>query len=318
MPYYFFTSLHLLPMRHLLSKWLSPAPETFQEPEETMGQVEWFRCVPYIMVHALVLLAFLYPVTWPCLVVALISYSLRMFGITGFYHRYFSHRAFKTSRWVQFLGAALACSAGQRGPLWWAAHHRRHHRHSDTEKDVHSPNRKSFFWSHTLWFMTDYAYPTFLKEIRDWIKFPELHFLNRYDWLPFLMLAGGCYGLGCLEWFQNLTGLTGMTMLIWGFLVPTIALYHATFAVNSITHLFGTRRYETRDSSRNNALIAFLTLGEGWHNNHHFFPGSARQGFFKGEIDLTYYGLKMLAWFGLVKELKPVPVWVRERGNERI
>ena len=277
--------------------------------------MEWFRCLPYVIIHLLTLLAFFYPVTIACLVVATISYSLRMFSITAFYHRYFSHRTFKTSRAVQFIGAFIACSSGQRGPLWWAAHHRRHHRHSDTEEDVHSPHTKSFFWSHTLWFMTDYAVPTFLKEIPDWLKFKELRFLNRFDWIPLVLLATACYLAPELTWFAELTGLSNMQMLLWGFFVPTIVLYHATFAVNSITHLFGSRRFDTKDESRNNWIVAIFAFGEGWHNNHHFFPGSARQGFFKGEFDLTYYGLKILSLFGLVRDLRPVPAWVKEKAT---
>ena len=298
-----------------LSKWVCPPPETHDEPLGSEGRVEWFRCLPYVIIHLLTLLAFFYPVTIACLVVATISYSLRMFSITAFYHRYFSHRTFKTSRAVQFIGAFIACSSGQRGPLWWAAHHRRHHRHSDTEEDVHSPHTKSFFWSHTLWFMTDYAVPTFLKEITDWLKFKELRFLNRFDWIPLVLLATACYLAPELTWFAELTGLSNMQMLLWGFFVPTIVLYHATFAVNSITHLFGSRRFDTKDESRNNWIVAIFAFGEGWHNNHHFFPGSARQGFFKGEFDLTYYGLKILSLFGLVRDLRPVPAWVKEKAT---
>ena len=183
-------------------KWICPPPETHDEPPSGDGKVEWFRCLPYVAIHLAVLLAFLYPVTLPCILVAALSYLIRMFAITAFYHRYFSHRTFKTSRLVQFLGALVACSSGQRGPLWWAAHHRRHHRHSDTEEDVHSPHSKGFFWSHTLWFMTDYAVPTYRKEIKDWVKYPELNFLNRYDWIPVVLLASGCYLLGESSWFQ--------------------------------------------------------------------------------------------------------------------
>ncbi len=303
-------------MSFSLSKWVCPPPETFDDPKGSDGRVEWFRCLPYIILHVLATLAFFYPVTIPCLLVAVISYSLRMFSITAFYHRYFSHRSFKTSRFVQFLGAFVACSSGQRGPLWWAAHHRRHHRHSDTEDDVHSPHSKSFFWSHTLWFMTDYAVPTFLKEIPDLLKFKELVFLNRFDWIPLILLGFGCYYAPMIPFVADLTGMSSMQMLIWGFFVPTIVLYHATFAVNSITHMFGSRRFKTKDESRNNWIVAIFAFGEGWHNNHHFFPGSARQGFFKGEFDITYYGLKLLSLFGIVRELRPVPAWVKEKAEE--
>ena len=165
--------------------------------------------------------------------------------------------------------------------------------------------------------MTDYAVPTFLKEIPDWLKFPELRFINRYDWIPVVIWAAGCFFLGEWAWFNSLTGMTGMMTFIWGFVVPTILLYHGTFAVNSLTHLWGKKRFDTGDDSRNNSLVALFTFGEGWHNNHHFFPGSARQGFFKGEFDLTYIGLRFLSLLGLVSDLRPVPAWVKEKAMDQ-
>ncbi len=302
-------------MSFSISKWVCPPPEITTEPDDLSNKVEWFRCLPFIVIHLLAVSAFFYPVTLYCVLLAVVSYSLRMFTITAFYHRYFSHRSFKTGRVVQFIGAFIACSSGQRGPLWWAAHHRRHHRHSDTDQDIHSPHAKGVFWSHTLWFMTDYAVPTLLKEIPDWLKFPELRFINRYDWIPVLVLGYGCYLLGSWDWFHSATGLNSLTTFIWGFLVPTVCLYHATFAVNSISHLFGKKRFDTGDESRNNGLVALLTFGEGWHNNHHFFPGSARQGFFRGEIDITYYLLKVMSCLGLVHDLRPVPAWVKKKAQ---
>jgi len=302
-------------MSFSISKWVCPPPEITTEPDDLSNKVEWFRCLPFIVIHLLAVSAFFYPVTLYCVLLAVVSYSLRMFTITAFYHRYFSHRSFKTGRVVQFIGAFIACSSGQRGPLWWAAHHRRHHRHSDTDQDIHSPHAKGVFWSHTLWFMTDYAVPTLLKEIPDWLKFPELRFINRFDWIPVLVLGYGCYLLGSWDWFHSVTGLNSLTTFIWGFLVPTVFLYHATFAVNSISHLFGKKRFDTGDESRNNGLVALLTFGEGWHNNHHFFPGSARQGFFRGEIDITYYLLKVMSCLGLVHDLRPVPAWVKKKAQ---
>jgi len=298
-----------------LSKWVCPPPETHDKPDPTQDRVEWFRCVPYILIHLGALLVFFTPFAWPCLVVVLISYASRMFAITAFYHRYFSHRTFKTNRVVQFLGAFVACASGQRGPLWWAAHHRMHHRHSDTEHDSHSPHHKNFLWSHTLWFMTDYALPTFLKEIPDWVRFKELRFINRYDWIAVLFLALGCYFLGEWATFEAWTGMNGLSMLAWGFFLPTVLLYHATFSVNSLTHMFGKKKYETGDESRNNWFVSIITFGEGWHNNHHFFPGSARQGFSPWEIDPTYYGLRLLSFLGLVSNLRPVPAWVKEKAK---
>ena len=298
-----------------LSKWVCPPPETHDKPDPSQDRVEWFRCVPYILIHLGALLVFFTPFAWPCLVVVLISYASRMFAITAFYHRYFSHRTFKTNRVVQFLGAFVACASGQRGPLWWAAHHRMHHRHSDTEHDSHSPHHKNFLWSHTLWFMTDYALPTFLKEIPDWVKFKELRLINRYDWIAVLFLALGCYFLGEWATFEAWTGMNGLSMLAWGFFLPTVLLYHATFSVNSLTHMFGKKKYETGDESRNNWFVSIITFGEGWHNNHHFFPGSARQGFSPWEIDPTYYGLRLLSFLGLVSNLRPVPAWVKEKAK---
>ena len=302
-------------MIRTLSKWVCPPPETHDKPDPTQDRVEWFRCVPYILIHLGALLVFFTPFAWPCLAVLLISYAARMFAITAFYHRYFSHRTFKTSRVVQFLGAFVACASGQRGPLWWAAHHRMHHRHSDTEHDSHSPHHKNFLWSHTLWFMTDYALPTFLKEIPDWAKFKELRFINRYDWIAVLFLALGCYFLGEWATFQAWTGMNGLSMLAWGFFLPTVLLYHATFSVNSLTHMFGKKKYDTGDESRNNWFVSIITFGEGWHNNHHFFPGAARQGFTFWELDPTYYTLKLMSLFGLVSDLRPVPAWVKEKAK---
>ena len=184
-----------------------------------------------------------------------------------------------------------------------------------TEHDSHSPHHKNFLWSHTLWFMTDYALPTFLKEIPDWAKFKELRFINRYDWIAVLFLGLGCYFLG--EWaaFQAWTGMNGLSMLAWGFFLPTVLLYHATFSVNSLTHMFGKKKYDTGDESRNNWFVSIITFGEGWHNNHHFFPGAARQGFTFWELDPTYYTLKMMSLFGLVSDLRPVPAWVKEKAK---
>lgn len=299
-----------------LSKWVCPPPETFNEPDPSEDRVQWFRCVPYILIHLGVVLAFFTPFVWPCLVVMFVSYATRMFCITAFYHRYFSHRTFNTSRLFQFIGAFVACASGQRGPLWWAAHHRRHHRHSDTEHDSHSPHSKNFVWSHTLWFMTDYALPTFLKEIPDWLKYKELRFINRYDWIAVVFLALGCYLLGEWSAFEAWSGMNGMSMLAWGFFIPTILLYHATFSVNSLTHMFGKKKYETGDESRNNWFVSIITLGEGWHNNHHYFPGSAKQGFSPCEFDPTYYVLRLFSFFGLVSNLRPVPAWVKDKARD--
>jgi stearoyl-CoA desaturase (delta-9 desaturase) len=222
-----------------------------------------------------------------------------MAGITAGYHRYFSHRSYKTGRAFQFVLAWVGCSAAQKGPLWWAAHHRHHHLTSDTPADRHSPVTHSFWRSHVGWILVPDADATDSQAVRDLDRYPELRWLDRHHWVPPLALAGLCFLVG------------GWSGLVWGFLVSTILCYHATFTVNSLCHLFGRRRYATGDESRNNLFVALLTLGEGWHNNHHHYQVSARQGFFWWEVDITYYVLRALAAVGLIWDLHGVPDHIR-------
>jgi stearoyl-CoA desaturase (Delta-9 desaturase) len=278
--------------------------------------IDWTRCVPFILLH--VACVSVWWVGWSrvALATALVTYAVRVFGLTAFYHRYFSHRSFKTSRGFQFLGAVLGSSAGQRGPIWWAAHHRDHHRHSDQPGDVHSPHQYGFLFSHMGWFMTRENYATREHNVRDWLKFPELRFLDRFDFLVAGLLAVAMFAWGgLLERLAPGLGTSGPQMLVWGFLLSTILLYHVTYSINSIAHVFGTRRYATKDDSRNNLWLALVTFGEGWHNNHHHYPAAARQGFYWWEIDVTYYLLVMLSWFGLVWDLKGVPPRVLAAGH---
>jgi stearoyl-CoA desaturase (delta-9 desaturase) len=229
-----------------------------------------------------------------------LTYFVRMFGITAGYHRYFAHRSYRTSRAVQFLMAWLACSAMQKGPLWWASHHRRHHRFSDTPDDPHSPHVTSFWWSHLGWLLSEDHLAIHWNDVRDWRRYPELRWLDRWHWLPGLVLAGGCFLLGfALDGWAG-----GWCCLVWGFVVSTVVLYHATFSINSLSHLIGTRRYSTDDESRNNLFLALITLGEGWHNNHHHYQSSANQGFFWWEIDISYYLLRLMRVLGLVHDLR--------------
>jgi stearoyl-CoA desaturase (delta-9 desaturase) len=224
--------------------------------------------------------------------------AVRMFFVTAGYHRYFSHRAFKTSRAFQFVIAFMAMSSSQKGVLWWAAHHRHHHRFSDQELDLHSPTLFGFFWSHIGWIISDKYNDTRMDYIADFAKFPELRWLNKYHMVPPVALSAALWLIG------------GWHLFIWGFCLSTVFLWHDTFTINSLSHLFGSRRYETSDTSRNNWLLALLTLGEGWHNNHHHFMASARQGFYWWEIDITYYTLKVLSWLGIVWDLRKVPAHI--------
>jgi stearoyl-CoA desaturase (delta-9 desaturase) len=241
-----------------------------------------------------------------------------MFAVAGFYHRYFSHRTFRTSRAFQLVMALVGASAVQRGPIWWAAHHRHHHRHSDDPPDDHSPRQHGFWWSHMGWFMTPSAYRTREKYVKDLLQYPELRFLDRFDWLVPAVLAVGLFLFGeLLATVAPGLGTNGWQMFIWGFVISTVVLYHATYTINSVAHKFGRRRYETPDDSRNNFWLALLTLGEGWHNNHHRHPGTVRQGFYWWEIDITWYGLRLLSALGLIRELKPVPRRAFERDVPR-
>lgn len=276
------------------------------------------RVIPFIALHLACLGVIWVGISPIAVAVCVLSYLARMFAITAFYHRYFSHRAFRTSRPVQFAFALLGACATQRGPLWWAAHHRRHHKNADRAGDPHTP-RKGLAWSHMGWFMSRRHFGTEWSQIPDLARFPELRWLDRFDVLMPLVYAIGMFGLGAvLEARAPALGTSGGQMLVWGYFISTVALIHVTLTINSLAHRFGSRRYDTRDSSRNNPWLALLTLGEGWHNNHHHYPGSARQGFYWWELDLSYLGLRVLERIGLVHELKPVPAGVRERRRLRV
>ncbi|HPF40032.1 MAG TPA: acyl-CoA desaturase [Phycisphaerae bacterium] len=291
-----------------MALWFDSGVTTEPVPKEEFWKIEWTRILPMIFMHVAVI-----GVIWvgwsPIAVgVAVGMYFIRMFAITGIYHRYFSHRAFKTSRFMQFLFALLGASAVQRGPLWWAAHHRHHHRHSDDPEDVHSPHQHGFWWSHIGWITTRGAFPTDYKVIPDLVKYKELRFLDRADLLIPVLLAVGMFLFGViLNAIWPALGTGGFQMLVWGFFISTVCLLHGTCTINSLAHLIGRRRYQTTDKSRNSFLLALITLGEGWHNNHHMYPGVTRQGFYWWEIDITYYILRTMSIFGLVWDLRPPP-----------
>lgn len=292
---------------HNLIRWFDSANDYRDQVINNYG-VEWLRVLPFALVHLACLGAFWVGWSPTALAVAVAAYGIRMFAITGFYHRYFSHRTYNTSRWAQFLFAAVGNSALQRGPLWWAAHHRQHHRHADQQADPHSPHRHGFWWSHLLWITSRQHFGTDLDAVSDLARFRELRFLNRFDFLVPIIFAASLYALGAaLESYLPHLGTNGPQLLIWGFFVSTIALFHATCTINSLAHQFGRRRYATDEHSRNNFWLALITFGEGWHNNHHYCPGACRQGFYWWEIDLTYYGLKVLSWLGIIWDLHPVP-----------
>ncbi len=256
----------------------------------------------FVGIHVGALAALLVPFSASLLWWTAATYAIRMFGVTAGYHRYFSHRSYKLGRWAQFAMAVLAQTSAQKGVLWWAAHHRLHHRHADRDNDVHSPIRRGFWWAHVGWILSN-RYDTYDQDlVADFARYPELRWLDRHHWLPAAALAAVLLLAG------------GPAVFVWGFLVSTVLLYHGTFAINSVAHLVGTRRFDTPDHSRNNWALALVTLGEGWHNNHHFLMSSCRQGYRWWEIDITYGVLKLLSLVGIARGLRPfnVPAHARK------
>ena len=266
-------------------------------------RINWRASAPFLLFHLAPLALLVTGVSRADLVLCAVTYTVRLFFITAGYHRYFSHRSYKLGRVAQLLLAFGGTTAVQKGPLWWAGHHRRHHRYADTDIDPHSPIR-GFWWSHMGWILCDKYNPTPHDAIRDFTAFPELRFVNRHDWIGPWALLVGCLLVG------------GWSGMLAGFFLSTILLWHATFAVNSVAHLFGRRRYATVDTSRNSMLVAVLTGGEGWHNNHHHYQTSARQGFFWWEFDPTYYLLRAMSALGVVRGLRRPPPSVLEGGRE--
>lgn len=285
-------------------------------PDSGAG-AKWLRCAPFIGLHLGCLGVLAVGASWPAFWCALGLYFFRVFALTAFYHRYFSHRAYKASRAWQFIFALCAMTAAQRGPLWWAAHHRHHHLHSDTDSDAHSP-RAGFLRSHLGWFTDARHFPTDYARVADFAKYPELVFLNRFDALVPAALFAALYAAGEIIGAGN-PAVSGWQFVVWGGCISTVAVYHATFCVNSLCHIFGRRRFDGDDDSRNNWFVALITFGEGWHNNHHRYPAAARQGFYWWEVDVTYCILRLLEKIGVISDLKAVPkaVLAEGRGGRR-
>ncbi|MCS6913298.1 MAG: acyl-CoA desaturase [Myxococcales bacterium] len=263
-----------------------------------LDSINWLGSIPFFFVHVVSLGVLITGATLADVVLCVFLYYLRMFAITGGYHRYFSHRSYKTGRLFQFFLALLGTTALQKGPLWWAGHHRAHHRFSDQPNDVHSPRQRGLWWAHLGWILCRRYEPTDWRRVQDFARFPEIRWLNRWHLLPPIAAAGLLFWLG------------GWHALLWGGFMSTVLLWHGTFTINSLSHVFGSRRYATDDDSRNNLWLALLTMGEGWHNNHHRYQSSVKQGFFWWEIDMSYYILKFLSWIGLVWDLRHPPAYL--------
>lgn len=303
----------------LVRQWLDSDyfPDGIESVRNLPLRVDWMRCVPFIILHLGCFAVFWVGWSWTAVAIAVALYLVRMFAITAFYHRYFAHRTFRTSRLAQFAFAVLGNSAMQRGPLWWASVHRHHHKHSDQEEDLHSPGVSGFLWSHIGWITSNRNRPTEYDRIKDLTKFPELVWLNRCDQLVPWLFGGLLWLTGwLLERYAPGLGTNGPQLFVWGFFISTVVLLHGTLCINSLAHVFGKKRFKTSDESRNSLLLALVTLGEGWHNNHHRYAHSARQGFYWWEIDISYYVLRALAAVGIVWDLKPVPASVYEEARQ--
>jgi len=297
------------------SDYSSEPPEIIRAQPDGVNLV---RCIPFVILHLGCLGVIWTGCSWFAFWVAAALYFVRMFAVTGVYHRYFSHKTYSTSRFGQFLLALLGATCVQRGALWWAYHHRHHHQHSDEPEDAHSPHVHGFWWSHIGWITSRRNFPTDYSKVRDLARFPELVFLNRFDVLVPVLFATALFLTGrYLAVAAPALHTSGAQMLVWGFFISTTALFHGTSCINSLAHLMGGRRFETGDDSRNSFILSLVTLGEGWHNNHHRYMSTTRQGFYWWELDITYYLLKGLSWTGFIWGLKGVPDSIYQEAEQR-
>jgi stearoyl-CoA desaturase (delta-9 desaturase) len=270
-----------------------------RHPDERVNRT---LSIPFLLVHLSPVLLVFTGISATAVVLLLVTYFGRLFFVTAGYHRYFSHRTYRLGRVSQFVFAFAAETSAQKGVLWWASHHREHHQFSDTDRDVHSP-RKGFWWSHVGWILCDKYKPYDSDRIRDFERYPEIRWISRHYLVPAWALGLACFLIG------------GWSGLVLGFFTSTVLLWHTTFLVNSVAHVFGRRRFATSDTSRNSLLIALLTWGEGWHNNHHHYQASCRQGFYWWQVDLTWYVLRVLAGVGIVKDMRRPPARVLALGR---
>jgi stearoyl-CoA desaturase (Delta-9 desaturase) len=257
-------------------------------------------------IQASALLVFAVPFRWAYVALWAGAHFVRAVGLPLAFHRYYAHRAFKMGRVTRFIWTFIGTAAMQKGPLWWAGHHVNHHKFADRDGDPHSPMVSGVYYAHLGWFLNDTKYDRVEATnpvIRDFSTVPEIAFLDRFFGVPPLMMAVALYLAGGMPW------------VVWGFCLPTMTLAHATFAINSINHMFGSRRFETVDESRNNPLTAFFAAGEGWHNNHHRFQRAARNGFYWWEFDITWYVIRVMQAVGLAWDVQPVPKRIYEEAR---
>lgn len=295
-----------------------PAAEVVAAPPaaEPYRRFRLFPTAWFAGIHIACFAAFFVGISWTAVAVCVGLYIVRMFAITAGYHRYFSHRAYDTSRPFAFLLGSVGATAFQKGPIWWASVHRLHHRASDGPEDAHSPLKRGFWWAHVGWILASTHSDTDEERVRDWMRLPEIRLLDRFHWVPPVLLGALLFfGGNALAAAYPSLHTSGAQLLVWGMAISTVLVYHGSWCVNSALHLWGKRRFATPDQSRNNGWVALFTFGEGWHNNHHRWPASERQGFYPGEHDFSHAVLKALSWVRLVWNLKTPPPEILEEGR---
>lgn len=264
------------------------------------------QIVIFWSIQASALAVFFVPFTWGLVALWAVSHFLRAIGLTLAYHRYFAHRSFQMNRVARFFWAFVGTCAMQKGPIWWAGHHVNHHKFADREGDPHSPMVSGVYYAHIGWFLNDTKHDQLEANnpvVRDFSKAWEIAMLEKFHFIPPAILAVAMYAIGGAPW------------LVWGFCLPTMTLAHATFCINTVNHLFGSRRFDTIDESRNNVFTAFFAVGEGWHNNHHRYQRAARNGFYWWEFDPTWYVIRAMAAVGLAWDVQPVPERIYEEAR---
>ncbi|MBX7174052.1 MAG: fatty acid desaturase [Pyrinomonadaceae bacterium] len=259
------------------------------------NQTNWQNLLIFITIHALALTA-IFSFTWTNFIVAFILLWFSVgWGIGIGYHRLLTHRSFESPKWFEYLLAILGSLTLQKGAISWVTTHRIHHAFTEKEEDPHSPD-KGFFWSHTGWMLfgisQNYSIEVCQKYSRDLLQDKFYFHFERINLVPAIIVAILLYCLG------------GWGMLAWGVGVRTVISWHITWGINSFAHKFGSQRFKTGENSRNNAVLGILAFGEGWHNNHHAFPTSARHGLVWYELDLSYLQIKLFEKLGIVKNVK--------------
>lgn len=280
------------------SEWGACVEDTLVRPHirKESGRVNWVPLIAIVLIHLAALLAFL-PMffTWKALITTIVIQVFTTLGITVGFHRFLTHRSFRSPKWMEYFLSWLGSLSWQGGPIKWVATHRLHHQYSDEDEDPHTPLH-GFFWSHALWcFKFDPhfdPYKKYSQYAQDLARDRGHVFIEKTTGLWQFVLAGALYAWG------------GWPCVVWGVFLRLVYSYHITWFVNSASHIWGYRNYETTDGSRNLWWVALLSFGEGWHNNHHAYPRSARHGLKPWEIDASWYIIKVMSWFGLARDIR--------------